>query len=180
MIKSQRNVSLPQNTRIRRGFRLFVPGWKEEFEWVEYDDQKMYCRSCKKYDRDGPFVTGTTYFRKDTLKAHDVSRSHIKNYDAEKCGEAKVGTSVAESSLIQLKSHVAERVKVMFRTVHAMALKGRPFTDFLWICELDKSKGLDIGSDYVNDKQAALFTHYVAKAEMEKIKSELSHVRIGH
>ena len=156
--------------------RTFVPSWSKEFEWLEYDSEggQMFCRGCKLYDQNGPFVTGCTNFRKDTLKGHEKSVSHKLNMEREAAASAPTSSSVASSSLVKLKSHVASRVKMMFRTVHGMALKGRPFTDFVWLCHLDRSKGLDIGTDYVNDKQAALFTSCVAAAEMERIKAEIT------
>jgi hypothetical protein len=30
----------------------------------------------------------------------------------------------------------------LFRNVHALIKKRRPFTDFIWMCELDEIKGL--------------------------------------
>ena len=32
----------------------------------------------------------------------------------------------------------------LFRTARAIAKKGRPFTDFAWMCELNEMKGLEI------------------------------------
>ena len=38
-----------------------------------------------------------------------------------------------------------ERVlKHIFRTCHALAKTSRPFTDYMWLCELDAQKGVDI------------------------------------
>ena len=42
----------------------------------------------------------------------------------------------------------------LFRNVHALIKKRRPFTDFIWMCELDEIKGVDIGETYRNEKQA--------------------------
>ena len=41
----------------------------------------------------------------------------------------------------------------LFRNVHALIKKRRPFTDFIWMCELDEIKGVDIGETYRNEKQ---------------------------
>ena len=41
----------------------------------------------------------------------------------------------------------------LFRNVHALIKKRRPFTDFIWMCELDEIKGVDIGDTYRNEKQ---------------------------
>ena len=57
----------------------------------------------------------------------------------------------------------------LFRTCHAMALKGRPFTDYTWLCKLDRQKGVDIGNMYQRDKFAQKFTHYVAEVKRMKM-----------
>ena len=41
----------------------------------------------------------------------------------------------------------------LFRNFHALITKRRPFTDFIWMCELDEIKGVDIGETYRNEKQ---------------------------
>ena len=41
----------------------------------------------------------------------------------------------------------------LFRNGHALIKKRRPFTDFIWMCELDEIKGVDIGETYRNEKQ---------------------------
>ena len=41
----------------------------------------------------------------------------------------------------------------LFHNVHALIKKRRPFTDFIWMCELDEIKGVDIGETYRNEKQ---------------------------
>ena len=51
----------------------------------------------------------------------------------------------------------------LFRSCHALAKHGRPYTDFKWICKLEKSNGLDLGNSYVSDKQATNFTHFIAQ-----------------
>ena len=41
----------------------------------------------------------------------------------------------------------------LFRNVDALIKKRRPFTDFIWMCELDEIKGVYIGETYRNEKQ---------------------------
>ncbi|PIK60679.1 putative sperm flagellar protein 2-like [Apostichopus japonicus] len=65
----------------------------------------------------------------------------------------------------------------LFHTCHALVKHGHPFTDFLWHCELDKKKGLDVGNSYQNDKSAAVFTSYIANEEANKLKSQLGEAK---
>ena len=50
-----------------------------------------------------------------------------------------------------------ERMKHLFRNCHAIDKKGRPYTDYVWICLLDKLESIDIGTTYLNDKAASVF-----------------------
>ena len=53
-----------------------------------------------------------------------------------------------------LKAAEQEKLGIFFKNVHAIAKQGRPIRDFVWMAELDKSKGLDVGSTYLNEKAA--------------------------
>ena len=45
---------------------------------------------------------------------------------------------------------------------------GRPFTDYVMLCNLDQSKGLDIGTQYRTDQKAAEFANHIAPADQIK------------
>ncbi|KAK2185095.1 hypothetical protein NP493_246g02021 [Ridgeia piscesae] len=62
----------------------------------------------------------------------------------------------------------------MFRTCHALAKHARPYTDYVWLCNVDKRKGLDAGTAYRNDKQARLFTHHIAEVARERIRDDVA------
>jgi hypothetical protein len=49
----------------------------------------------------------------------------------------------------------------LFRNVHALIKKRQPFTDFIWMCEPDEIKGVDIGETYRNEKQVVNSAHYI-------------------
>jgi hypothetical protein len=42
----------------------------------------------------------------------------------------------------------------LFRNAHAIAKQNRPLTDYKWLCQVDKSKGLDIGNTYQTEHMA--------------------------
>ncbi|KAJ8876937.1 hypothetical protein PR048_021387 [Dryococelus australis] len=56
---------------------------------------------------------------------------------------AQPGKSVAEKALQSLNKEALEKMRILFRNSHAFAKHGRPFTDFKWLCELDKKKACD-------------------------------------
>ena len=106
---------------------------------------RMFCTICKKCETSGTFVTGSTNFKVESINFHGKSASHRGNAARAKAKLATPGTSIAEKSLIQLNDSVYLHLSRLFRTAHALAKHGRPFSDFSWQCDMDQAKGLDIG-----------------------------------
>ena len=78
----------------------------------------------------------------------------------------KPGTSIAAGSLKIMNSAILAKLKLLFQTAHALAKHGKPYTDFPWMCTLDKAKWLDIGKTYHTDKYAAQFVHFISQAQI--------------
>jgi len=60
-----------------------------------------------------------------------------------------------------------------FLTCPSLALYNRPFTDYEWVYQLDRSKGLYIGSMYNNITSAKQFTAAVARYERQKLAEDI-------
>lgn len=58
---------------------------------------------------------------------------------------------------------------VLFCNVHALVQHRRPFTDYPWMLELDKKKGIDVGNTYHTDKEAQKFSFYIAQEARNNI-----------
>ena len=56
-------------------------------------------------------------------------------------------------------------MRYLFRNTHAIVKYNRPITDYVWLCSLDKAKGIDIGSTYVNKQAPVDFIHCISKCE---------------
>lgn len=67
--------------------------------------------------------------------------------DAEKSvtNSRNIRQSEAASALRQLHEANYKRLTYRFRNVHAVAKHDKFFKDYVWLCELDKAKGLDVG-----------------------------------
>ena len=63
-----------ENESRKRNFRT---SWLDEFPWLEFDKESrlMKCKICLKFENNGSFVTGSHFFRKDSVKAQ-VMRIH--------------------------------------------------------------------------------------------------------
>lgn len=77
----------------------------------------------------------------------------------------KQAETVAGKTLIKLKESERARMILLFRNLHFIAKHNLSFKIYKTICELDKSKGLDVGTTYINDKACALFIKNIATTE---------------
>ena len=49
---------------------------------------------------------------------------------------------------LSLNKAVYAKLSILFKTTHAHNIKGRPARDYIWMNELHKSSGLDVGEFY--------------------------------
>ena len=110
----------------------------------------------------------------ETLKKHETSKAHEKAVDIKYGQSMPVHETPAAKILTTLSQETIDKLSILFRNAHATAMAGRPFTDCVWLAQLDKAKGLHVGNTYLNPKSAKLFTHYIAEIENEKVASTLS------
>ena len=134
----------------------------------------MVCKVFSKYEETCLFVTGSTNFKVESLNYHAESASHKRHVSKDYNKMAAPGTTIEEKTLVSLNQSEHKRMSRLFRSAHALAKHGRPYSDFSWQCKLDKAKGLDIGNTYLNDEQAASFVHYIAEAERKNTFADMA------
>ena len=66
-----------------------------------------------------------------------------------------------------IKSSEVHRLAYLFRNAHVTAKQNKPLTDYKWLCQGDKSKGLDIGNTYQTEHAARDFIGCRAKYERD-------------
>ena len=177
--KSQRN----KDYELKRE-RKFNPSWKEGRPWLLYDDNEnvMKCSICTTQYGEGSqsdqsnlkgqnsFLKGCSNFRLTTISDHEKTRSHT---NADRIDKAKskdnVSSSVAYKALRTLQDADRLRMSYLFRNTHAVLKHSRPFRDYVWLCKLDKSKSIEVGDTYINEKAAFTFSKYIASAETKKV-----------
>ncbi|KAK7492082.1 hypothetical protein BaRGS_00016746 [Batillaria attramentaria] len=61
-----------------RTVRKFVPGWKQQFPWIVFDEAKqlMLCEKCCKAGKTNSFTEGCSNFRKSALTEHEDTNDH--------------------------------------------------------------------------------------------------------
>ena len=65
--------------------------------------------------------------------------------------------------LINMEKEVLDRLVKLFHIVYYLTQAERLFSDFVGLCSLQERNGVNTGKSYMNDKQAATFTHYFAE-----------------
>ncbi|XP_014809464.1 PREDICTED: sperm flagellar protein 2 [Calidris pugnax] len=160
--------------------RQFPKIWLTKYSWLKYDDERgiMFCAPCRKHNVDlgeniHNFCSGTDDFKLEYINTHQTSEAHAWATCMEAASTASPDTASSEQMLKSMNSITLGRVENIFRTCHAIAKSGRPFTDLDWMCKLDDMKGVDIGSVFRNDKSARMFIHFIAEVERRALKEKL-------
>lgn len=58
-------------------------------------------------------------------------------------------------TLNKFNTDAIDKLFLPFRNVPYVANADRPYTDYKQLCELDRAKGLEVGSPYLNDKNCS-------------------------
>ncbi|KAM9261905.1 sperm flagellar protein 2 [Morus bassanus] len=168
-----------EHQRTKRN-RQFPKIWLTKYSWLKYDDERgiMFCAPCRKHNVDlgeniHNFCSGTDDFKLEFINMHQSSEAHAWATCVEAASTASPDIASAEQMLKSMNSITLGRVENIFRTCHAIAKSGRPFTDLDWMCKLDDMKGVDIGSVFRNDKSAKMFIHFIAEVERRALKEKL-------
>uniref|UniRef100_A0A8C6NEU6 Uncharacterized protein n=1 Tax=Melopsittacus undulatus TaxID=13146 RepID=A0A8C6NEU6_MELUD len=168
-----------EHQRTKRN-RQFPKIWLTKYSWLKYDGERgiMFCAPCRKHNVDleeniHNFCSGTDDFKLEFINTHQSSEAHAWATCMEAASTASPHIASAEQMLKSMNSITLGRVENIFRTCHAIAKSGRPFTDLDWMCKLDDMKGVDIGSVFRNDKSARMFIHFIAEVERRALKEKL-------
>lgn len=170
----------------KRGDRKFCEKWREGRDWLTFNNKNetgMTCSYCIELYKNGntstpsnlkgqnAFLTGCTNMRISTIVEHEQSKGHVKAsevYKASSSNAVEVRQSHSAKALLSLKSVDKNRLCNLFRNAHAIAKKNRPLSDYVWLCEVDKAKGLEIGQTYINEKAPLKFIQSIAEVETAK------------
>ncbi|MGL6082801.1 MAG: hypothetical protein ACRC4N_10185 [Gammaproteobacteria bacterium] len=110
-------------------------------EWLIYDrsTDEMYCSDCRMYGsekaKSNPFVIGTKNLKLEAIKDHESSKSHLHTISCKISKTALPEETAAVKALTSMKAAQFEKMRLLFRNVHAIGKKMRPFSDYVWMCE---------------------------------------------
>ena len=137
----------------------------------------MFCDYCIKAGVEpekSSFVKGCTNIKFETIRIHQTSNFHL--YATRKhSNDQSPSNAPAVQAHLSLNKTVSEKLKILFRTTHALNIKAHPMTDYTYITEMDIKKGLDIPGDRYKTRHACTeFTQAIADVAMQTIKTRFS------
>lgn len=139
----------------------------------------MKCTACSKFyverlnslkENAKMWITGTSNFKIDTIKSHESSAMHTDSVKA----SINIHKSEAGRAIKMLNVAEYAKLELRFRNAHAIAKHDKSFKDYVWLCKLDRAKGLDTGTTYGNDKAAKQFLCSISDVENDKTTSMLN------
>ena len=107
----------------------------------------------------------------DEPACHPARRCRV--YIGKESAKPGKANSKGDLALKILSNDVKGKVKNLIRNAHAIAKKGRPYTDFRWMAALDQKKGLDVGRTYRSDKCCRDFVEDIAEVERRKLEEDV-------
>lgn len=130
----------------------------------------IYCVSVHN-EATSTFTKGCILYKLDSIVKHEQSKMHKNSAEIYKHKTKEVPEAV---KIIQsLNKDIHDRLRIMFRNCHSIIMNNRPLTDYLWLCELDEIKGIDVGQTYRNIMSAKSFIKAISDDEFKKVKMDL-------
>ena len=167
-------------TDVRK--RHFMQAWTSGRPWLQYSSTKneMTCTICKEYVKTSKltefenlkhkyqFLAGCSNMKISAVQNHEQSKLHLTSTSAKLASETT--DTPARKALASLNESQREDLETKFRNVHAIAKNNRPISDYIWLCELDRAKGLSVGQTYANETAARDFLGEIAGIQQDKLK----------
>ena len=138
--------------------RSYSTEWEKDRLWLKLTDNGMVCLACQAHgDKTvmNQFISGCVSYKLDSIQKHQKSTGHEKSPLIEKAKNESKAESKAKKIIQTLNTeNFQKKLDKMLRNVHAMVQHSRPLGDYVWMCELDEMKGVQLGTTYCNQKFA--------------------------
>ena len=178
--------------------RTFIATWNERFPWARsvVEDEKpesMYCEYCQSFpeyaNKKSALYVGTSNIRIDPLVSHDKTNEHVfcaRKYltahtttDKNELVYRKKVTPVEKhifKALVKLSDKEKNKMRYLFNTAYAVAKKGKPFSDFIFMMEVQKMNGFIDFENYQNIASCTMFIESIAQVLRIGIKADMKKV----
>ena len=113
-------------------------------------------------------VKGCSSMRLESIKYHEGSNMHLlaanKHINKMKPSEAPVAK--AQHSL---NKALLPKLQHLFHNIHAINMQAQPYSDYIWMNELDEQKGFEVGSKYRSAYACREFSSVIAGVSQAEI-----------
>jgi hypothetical protein len=99
-------------------------------------------------------IDGSSSLKVETINIHEKSQMHQHAMSIQENTIDNPSEAPAVRSTDMFDAKTLPRVALKFRNAHAIIKNRRPFRDYIWLCDLDEAKGLDVGDTYRNPQKA--------------------------
>lgn len=153
--------------------RKFSEDWTAKYPWLKDTEKGLQCTVCAEFstgtDRNKPFVLGAGIYKHDSITKHESSKTHEKCILIAKAKAEPKAVSAAYKIVKTMNAEIMEKLDKLFRNCHAIAVKNKPLTDYLWMCKLDEAKNIELGQTYRNLEYAKKFVSAIAEVELHSV-----------
>ena len=73
--------------------------------------------------------------------------------------------------------HEISRYKKLFNTAYAVIKHNRPYSDYTFLCDVQKKNGADLGNDHLSRDTCVVFQNSISNVLLNETKANLKNVR---
>lgn len=159
--------------------RKFQEKWKEEFQWILYEDRLARCKFCMvakdSYKTSVKFSEGFSGpFKRETFKFHDDSNQHKKNVDCAKNSNKKATDSSLAKCIKKMDDKMFKQLEVLFNLSYYIAKNNKPFSDIESLAVLSRKLEIDLQNQYANRNACIEFISCIAQVIKESLLKEIA------
>ena len=123
------------------------------------------------------FITGCHSMKLESITKHEESNVHKKCIAIDEAKKKTILDTQATKIVRTSNEDNFRKMKILFNTAHALAIKNRPFTDFKWLCNLQTKNDIQLGETYINANASKTFVNFIAMTELSRICKQINNTQ---
>ena len=154
--------------------RVFKDAWRVGRPWLQYNGKTMWCQYCRDAEknikpllRSDNMIKGISNgFKVYTVTSHEESKAHELAVEIYTNTKVQPENAPARHIATKMNKNNITKLVHLFRNVHALAKNHQSLRNYVWLCQLDEMKGVDIGTSYRSPMAAMRFLAAIASHEL--------------
>lgn len=116
------------------------------------------------------FISGCTFYKLDVVIKYGESKGYVRSMFIVK--RKFVEKSEVANILMIINRNNTEKLSRMIRLCYVLVMYDRFIIDFIWLCNLDERKGIELGSTYRIRDLVVEFIKCIVDVEFKKVFTE--------